>query len=164
MPTRRPRGGSLSKSAAKAEVVGDGGDLKKRGREVGRRKECEKIILRRDQQHCSRPRRPPLQPRRSGGRVEDEGKDDAEGAAAEQGGCQEHEPVVGSGSSSLLTVILFRLWLEWLWDMMFLSEMLLHLLATVPTQHPEGRRAPGARGALGLQYPEGRGASWALGV
>ena len=32
MPTRRPRGGSLSKSAAKAEVGGDGGDLKKEGK------------------------------------------------------------------------------------------------------------------------------------
>ena len=100
-----------------------------------------------------------MQPRRSGGRVEDEGKDEAEGATAEQGGCQEHEPVVGSGSSSLLTVTLFRLWLEWLRNMGFLSES---LLATVPAQHPEGWRAPGARGgALGLQHPEGRGAPWA---
>ena len=59
---------------------------------------------------------------------------------------------MGSGSSSLLTVIpqltLLRLWLEWLRlrDMGFLSEMLLPLLATVPAQHPEGRRAPGASG------------------
>ena len=45
----------------------------------------------------------------------------------------------------------------------FLSEMLLPLLATVPAQHPEGRRAPGASGgALGLQHPEGRDAPWAL--
>ena len=74
--------------------------------------------------------------------------------------------MVWSGSSSLLTVTLFRLWLKWfrLRDMGFLSEMLLSLLlATVPAQHPEGWRAPGARGgALGLQHPEGRGAPWAL--
>ena len=78
--------------------------------------------------------------RASGGRVQDEGKDDTEGAAAEHGRGQQHEPVVKPGPppqqqpAVLLGLLLFRQLLR---------------LAAVPAQHSDGRKLNGVFGAFG---------------
>ena len=78
----------------------------------------------------------------SGGRgVEDEGEqDNAEGAAAEHGRGQQHEPVVKPGAppqqqpAVLLGLLLLRQLLR---------------LAAVPAQHSDGRKLNGVFGAFG---------------
>ena len=86
--------------------------------------------------------------------AEDEGEEDAEGAAAEQGRGEEHEPVVGEpGSPRSTTAILMGFSLELLGFLLELFLGLLLLKATMPTQDSEGRCALGIRRALGLQNP-----------
>ena len=86
--------------------------------------------------------------------VEDEGEEDAEGATAEQGRGEEHEPVVGEpGSPRSTTAILMGFSLELLGFLLELFMGLLLLKATMPTQDSEGWCALGIRRALGLQNP-----------